>query len=68
MNGDGDHVVFQVVEVIPGTQATPEVVDYLAQSNRQSLYGGFVGAIREDAGLTINRQVFDEFLASGTVQ
>jgi peptidyl-prolyl cis-trans isomerase D len=68
VNGDQDHVVFHVVDVIAGTEAAPQVLDYLAQSNRQSVYAGFVGGIRQDAGLTINRPVFDQFIASGALQ
>jgi peptidyl-prolyl cis-trans isomerase D len=68
VNGEGDHVVFQVVDVIPGTEATPEVLNFLADGTRQSLYSGFVGAVRQDAGLTINRQVFDQIVSGGAVQ
>jgi peptidyl-prolyl cis-trans isomerase D len=68
VNGDGDHVIFQVVEVTPGTQATPEVLNFLADGTRQSLYAGFVGGVRQDAGLTINRQVFDQVVSGGAVR
>jgi peptidyl-prolyl cis-trans isomerase D len=68
VNGEGDPVIFQVVEVIPGTAATPEVLNFLADGTRQSLYAGFVGGVREDAGITINRQVFDQLVSGGAVQ
>jgi peptidyl-prolyl cis-trans isomerase D len=68
VNGDGDRVVFQVVEITPGGDATPEVQQVLSDGTRQSLYAGFVGGVRQDAGLSINRQVFDQLVTGGTVQ
>jgi peptidyl-prolyl cis-trans isomerase D len=68
VNGDGDQVVFQVVEITPGGEATPQVLQALSDGTRQSLYSGFVGGIRQDAGLTINRQVFDQLVTGGAIQ
>ncbi len=68
VNGDGDQVVFQVVDIAPGGEATPQVLQALSDGARQSFYSGFVGGIRQDAGLTINRQVFDQLVTGGAIQ
>lgn len=64
VNADGDHVVFEVVEITPaGETEAPQVEAYLEQSTQQSLYADFVAGLREDAGVRVNRQALDQVLA-----
>ena len=65
-NQAGEHIVFEVVSVTPaeapladGAQAS------LENEARVGLYGEFVTAIRDDAGLRINQQVLQQTLATG---
>ncbi|MCS6760709.1 MAG: SurA N-terminal domain-containing protein [Candidatus Devosia symbiotica] len=62
----GEHIVFQIVDVIPAEGP----LDAGAQENlenemRVGLYGEFVMAIRDDAGLLINEQALQRALATG---
>jgi peptidyl-prolyl cis-trans isomerase D len=62
-NAEGNYVVFEVAEIVPaGEEATDEVTSYLEQTTRDSLFSAFVGGIRDEAGLRINRQVFDQLI------
>ncbi len=64
INGDGDHVVFQVVEVVPAAEtATPELKTYLEDTTRQSLVGDFVTGLRDAAGIRVNQQTLNQILA-----
>lgn len=63
VNALGEHVVFQVSEVIPAPEdATPAVTEYLQQTQEQALYSSFVSGLRDQAGVRINRQVLDQVL------
>lgn len=63
-NQDGDYVVFRVVEVTPAEgEANAQTRDYIADSTRDSLYGQFVTALRDDAGVKINQGVLNQVLA-----
>jgi peptidyl-prolyl cis-trans isomerase D len=64
INGDGDHVVFQVVEITPAAeQDTTQLDAYLEDSTRQSLLGDFVTGLRDAAGIRVNQQTLDQILA-----
>lgn len=64
VNGDGDHVVFQVVEVVPAPEpTTPQLAAYLEDLTRQSLLGAFVGGLRDQAGVRVNQQTLNQILA-----
>lgn len=63
-NQDGDYVVFKVVEVTPAEgEGDAATRDYVANSTRDSLYGQFVSALRDDAGVRINQGVLNQVLA-----
>jgi peptidyl-prolyl cis-trans isomerase D len=63
VNALGEHVVFQVVEVVPASNpATEQLQDYLQQAQEQSLYTAFVTGLRDQAGVRINRQALDQVL------
>lgn len=67
INGDGDHVVFHVVEVIPATGAVPDAAKkYVEDGTRDTLYADFVSGITSEAGTTINQQVLSSLLAIDT--
>ncbi len=66
INGDGDQVVFQVVDVLPaGAALTPEQAEFIANAARDGLYSEFSAGLREDAGLRINQQVLNQVLGLG---
>jgi peptidyl-prolyl cis-trans isomerase D len=66
INGDGDQVVFQVVDVLPAEAAlTPEQAEFIANAARDGLYSEFSAGLREDAGLRINQQVLNQVLGLG---
>lgn len=67
INGDGDHVVFHVVEVIPATGAAPDAAKkYVEDGTRDTLYADFVSGITTEAGTSINQQVLSSLLAIDT--
>lgn len=62
-NAEGDHVVFEVAEIVPGTEESrDEVTTYLAETTRDSLFSEFVSGARDQTGLRINRQIFDQLI------
>lgn len=70
INGDGDHVVFQVVEITPAAEGQfAEAEQFLEDSTRQSLYSDFVTGLVGDAGVRVNQQALNQVLAlDGTGQ
>ncbi|MCR9077115.1 MAG: peptidyl-prolyl cis-trans isomerase, partial [bacterium] len=55
VNALGEHVVFQVAEVIPAPDdASSAVTTYLRQTQEQALYSSFVSGLRDQAGVRIN--------------
>lgn len=69
VNGDGDHVVFQVVEVTPAAaDAAPQARQFVENSTRDALYADFVNGLKDAAGLRINTQVLNQLLDTGTAQ
>ena len=68
VNGAGDRVVFQVVEITPATEAASDQTrEVVAGSARDDLYNEFVAAVRDDMGLRINQQALNQLLAVGPV-
>jgi peptidyl-prolyl cis-trans isomerase D len=63
INAAGEHVVFRVVEITPPAQAEPQVLQYLEQTMRQSLYSDFITGLRDEAGVRVNQKVLDQLLA-----
>ncbi len=69
VNGDGDHVVFHVVEVTPAAgDATPQIDKFVEDSTREGIYGDFMAALKAEAGLRINQKVMSQVLGTGTQQ
>jgi len=67
VNADGDHVVFQVVEITPPEAATNDAAKGMVAETRQnSLYSDFMGGLRETSGMQVNRKALDSLLALGT--
>ena len=63
----GEYVVFQVVDVVAadgGLEANAK--QSLENEVRNGLYGDFVTAVRDDAGLRINQQAINQILAVNT--
>ena len=68
-NQAGEHIVFQVVDVIPAeTPLAADAKASLENEARVGLYGEFVTAIRDAAGLRINQQALQQTLALNTGQ
>ena len=67
-NGDGDYIVFQVLEVnaagVGEDQA--QIASYLEEGNRQSLYSAFVAGLVSEVGIRPNRQVLDQLISLDT--
>lgn len=63
-NSDGDYVIFQVVDVTPSTgEIEVAAREFVDSAMIDSLYGGFIGALRDDAGVNINQGVLSQILA-----
>lgn len=66
-NGDGDYVVFQVVEITPASEdAAAPARDFVEKASRETLYSDFVAGLRDEAGIRINRQTLDKIIALGS--
>ncbi|HEY9009685.1 MAG TPA: SurA N-terminal domain-containing protein [Devosia sp.] len=64
VNSDGDHVVFQVVEIIPaGEDPTEDVGGYIASTRQNTLYSDFMSGLRDAMGLRINEKALTQLLA-----
>ena len=64
INGDGDHVVFQVVEIIAAEEdATEDAGGYIASTRQNTLYSDFMGGLRDSQGLQINQKALTQLLA-----
>jgi peptidyl-prolyl cis-trans isomerase D len=67
VNGDGDHVVFQVVEITPAETTTNEAAKGMVAETRQnSLYSDFIGGLRDTTGMQINQKALGQLLALDT--
>jgi peptidyl-prolyl cis-trans isomerase D len=64
MNGDGDHVLFQVTGIVPGSvdALTSENKTFVENSLRDTLYADFVTGVRDEAGIRINQQALSKVL------
>lgn len=65
INGDGDQVVFHVVEVMPATiaDAAPAVKQFIENSTRDGLYADFQRGLLETAGYKVNQQALLSLLS-----
>tara|TARA_R110000868_G_scaffold30334_24_gene112357 strand:+ start:3034 stop:4905 length:1872 start_codon:yes stop_codon:yes gene_type:complete len=64
LNQSGEHIVFQVVAATPAEgPLDPGAQASLENEARIGIYGDFVTAIRDDAGLRINQQALQQTLA-----
>lgn len=64
VNADGDHVVFQVVEIVPGEEGlAQDVGGYIAETRQNTLYNDFMSGLRDAQGLQVNQQVLTQLLA-----
>lgn len=69
VNGDGDHVVFQVVEVNAGTaDETADIKKFVEESNRDALYNDLLTGLKSKAGMRINDQVLKQLTDTGALQ
>jgi peptidyl-prolyl cis-trans isomerase D len=66
VNGDGDHVVYQVIEVTNPETPDATVASFVTDGVRDSLYQDFIAGLRNDAGVRINRQAIDTALGLTT--
>lgn len=67
VNGEGDNVVFQVVEILPAEAGSIEQAKaYLEETTRQSLYSDFVAGLRSEYGVRENQTVLNQLLALDT--
>lgn len=69
LNGDGDHVVFQVVDTTATKAAAPDAAKtYLENSTRDTLYADFRSGITNDSDFKINQQLLSQVLSLDTAQ
>lgn len=60
VNGQRNHVVFQVTDIIPATEPSEQVARQTELRSRFALYGDFVnGLVEHVGGLRLNRQTFE---------
>jgi len=66
VNGEGDHIVFQVSAVTPADGMLPTQQNASLENEvRIGLYSDFVVAVRDEAGLRINQQALTQALSLG---
>ena len=66
---EGEHVVFQVASVIPAEgDLEAQAKASLENEARVGMYGDFVTAVSNEAGLRINQQALEQTLALNTGQ
>jgi peptidyl-prolyl cis-trans isomerase D len=69
VNGDGDHVVFQVVEVNQGTSdQTADIKKFVEEGSRDALYSDLLTGLKSEAGLRINEQILKQLTDTGALQ
>jgi peptidyl-prolyl cis-trans isomerase D len=65
VNGDGDHVVFQVVDVTPAAgPPDDQEKQYVENGTRDSLYAEFVGALQGDVSFHINQTALEQIIGT----
>lgn len=63
VSSTGDFLVFEVVEnTVPTEPLETAAADNLQNEAKNGVYGDFVGAVRDDAGLRINQQALTQLL------
>ncbi|WP_173087790.1 peptidylprolyl isomerase [Devosia sp. 1635] len=69
INQAGETVVFQVVEAVPAEgPLNPQTSASLENEVRVGLFGDFVSAVRDEAGLRVNEQALQQALTLSTAQ
>lgn len=64
VNGEGDHVVFQVVEIVSDeTKLAEDAGGYIAGTRQNTLYSDFMGGLRDTMGMQINQKALTQLLA-----
>ncbi|MBU1174027.1 MAG: SurA N-terminal domain-containing protein [Alphaproteobacteria bacterium] len=62
-NGNGNHVVFRVTEVLPPAELPGDAArDYLASTWRDAIYAALVTALRNDAGMSVSEGTLGNLL------
>ncbi len=68
-NSAGDYVIFHVISVTPAEDVkTAQVKSAIANAMRDDIYGEFVQALTQDAGVHISQQTLSQTLALNTGQ
>lgn len=67
-NADGDHVVFQVVEVTPAATANAQATQFIENSIRDGVYEDLIRGLLADNPIRQNPQVLNQLLSSGAIQ
>lgn len=63
VSSTGEFIVFEVVEnTVPTEPLETAAADNLQNEAKNGVYGDFVGAVRDDAGLRINQQALQQLL------
>ena len=63
VSSTGEFIVFEVVEnTVPTEPLETAAADNLQNEAKNGVYGDFVGAVRDDAGLRINQQALTQLL------
>jgi peptidyl-prolyl cis-trans isomerase D len=69
VNGDGDHVIFQVVGVTPAAGvADAKDKQFVGNSTRDSLYAEFIGAVQADVPMSVNTAALQAVIGTATGQ
>lgn len=69
INAQGDHVLFQVVEIVPPAADAPEsapAVAFIEKSTRDALLADFVAGVTRGVSLRVNDQVLAQVLGANT--
>ena len=68
LNADGDHVIFQVVEVNAAEDANTQAADFVENSYREGLYQDILSGLIAENGIRTNQQVLNQLTSSGATQ
>lgn len=64
VNAEGDHVIFQVVEIISDeTKLAEDAGGYIAGTRQNTLYSDFMGGLRDIMGMQVNQKALMQLLA-----
>jgi peptidyl-prolyl cis-trans isomerase D len=64
VNAEGQHVIFQVVTIVPAEgNVAEDVGGYIASTRQNTLYADFMSGLRDAVGMQVNEKALTQLLA-----